>query len=90
MNINKIYIQDIKEFYCNTLTISILRADLIDPVVSGNKWFKLQFYVRDAIAVGKTTLATSLVQLAKSLQGVSRQAIAPASIIARAATPRAV
>lgn len=58
MNINKIYIQDIKEFYCNTLTIGILRADLIDPVVSGNKWFKLQFYVRDAIAAGKTTLAT--------------------------------
>ena len=40
------------------MTISILRADLIDPVVSGNKWFKLQFYVRDAIAAGKTTLAT--------------------------------
>jgi 1-aminocyclopropane-1-carboxylate deaminase len=58
MNINKIYIQDIKEFFCNTLTISILRADLIGPVVSGNKWFKLQFYVRDAIAAGKTTLAT--------------------------------
>jgi len=30
----------------------------LDPVVSGNKWFKLQFYVRDAIAAGKTTLAT--------------------------------
>ena len=58
MNINKIYIQDIKEFFYNKLTISILRADLIDPVVSGNKWFKLQFYVRDAIAAGKTTLAT--------------------------------
>jgi 1-aminocyclopropane-1-carboxylate deaminase len=40
------------------LNISILRADLIDPVVSGNKWFKLQLYVRDAIAAGKTTLAT--------------------------------
>jgi 1-aminocyclopropane-1-carboxylate deaminase len=58
MNINNIYIQDIKELRCNTLSISILRADLIDPVVSGNKWFKLQLYVRDAIAAGKTTLAT--------------------------------
>jgi 1-aminocyclopropane-1-carboxylate deaminase len=27
-------------------------------MVSGNKWFKLQLYVRDAIAAGKTTLAT--------------------------------
>jgi 1-aminocyclopropane-1-carboxylate deaminase len=58
MNINNIYIQDIKELCGNTLYINILRADLIDPVVSGNKWFKLQFYVRDAIEAGKTTLAT--------------------------------
>ena len=58
MNINNIYIQDISEFFNNILNISILRADLIDPVVSGNKWFKLQLYVRDAIAAGKTTLAT--------------------------------
>jgi 1-aminocyclopropane-1-carboxylate deaminase len=58
MNINNIYIQDITGLCGNTLSISILRADLIDPVVSGNKWFKLQFYVRDAIAAGKTTLAT--------------------------------
>ncbi len=58
MNINNIYIQDIKGLCNNTLTICILRADLIDPVISGNKWFKLQFYVRDAIAAGKTTLAT--------------------------------
>ncbi len=58
MNINNIYIQDISKFFNNILDISILRADLIDPVVSGNKWFKLQLYVRDAIAAGKTTLAT--------------------------------
>jgi 1-aminocyclopropane-1-carboxylate deaminase len=58
MNINNIYIQDIKGLCNNALSISILRADLIDPVVSGNKWFKLQLYVRDAITAGKTTLAT--------------------------------
>jgi 1-aminocyclopropane-1-carboxylate deaminase len=58
MNINNIYIQDISKFFNNILNISILRADLIDPVVSGNKWFKLQLHVRDAIAAGKTTLAT--------------------------------
>ena len=58
MNINNIYIQDISQICDNKLNINILRADLIDPIVSGNKWFKLQFYVRDAIAAGKTTLAT--------------------------------
>lgn len=58
MNINNIYIQDISALYNNILNINVLRADVLDPVVSGNKWFKLQFYVRDAIAAGKTTLAT--------------------------------
>lgn len=58
MNINNIYIQDISALHDNILNINILRADMLDPVVSGNKWFKLQFYVRDAIATGKTTLAT--------------------------------
>jgi len=58
MNINNIYIQDISQLVNNILNINILRADVLDPVVSGNKWFKLQFYVRAAIAAGKTTLAT--------------------------------
>lgn len=58
MNINNIYIQDISALHNNILNINILRADVLDPVVCGNKWFKLQFYVRDAIAAGKTTLAT--------------------------------
>lgn len=58
MNIDNIYIQDISALYNNILNINILRADVLDPEVSGNKWFKLQFYVRDAMAAGKTTLAT--------------------------------
>ena len=58
MNIDNIYIQDISQICDNKLNINILRADVLDPVVSGNKWFKLQFYVNDAIAAGKTTLAT--------------------------------
>jgi 1-aminocyclopropane-1-carboxylate deaminase len=58
MNINNIYIQDISTLCGNTLNINILRADTLDPVVSGNKWFKLQLYVKDAIDNGKTTVAT--------------------------------
>ena len=58
MNINNIYIQDISTLCGNTLNINILRADKLDPVVSGNKWFKLQLYVKDVINTGKTTLAT--------------------------------
>ncbi|HEU4469591.1 MAG TPA: pyridoxal-phosphate dependent enzyme [Flavisolibacter sp.] len=37
-------------------TASVLRLDLLHPVISGNKWFKLQNYLKEALASGKTTL----------------------------------
>ena len=37
---------------------SVLRLDLIDPVISGNKWFKLKEYVGEAINENKTTILT--------------------------------
>lgn len=36
--------------------IDVLRLDRIHPVISGNKWFKLRFYIEEAMAAGKTTL----------------------------------
>jgi 1-aminocyclopropane-1-carboxylate deaminase/D-cysteine desulfhydrase-like pyridoxal-dependent ACC family enzyme len=36
----------------------ILRLDQLHPVVSGNKWFKLKYYLQDAITQQKTTIAT--------------------------------
>ncbi len=38
--------------------LSVLRTDKIHPVISGNKWFKLRFYIEDALNNGKTTLVT--------------------------------
>ncbi|HEX7846816.1 MAG TPA: pyridoxal-phosphate dependent enzyme [Chitinophagaceae bacterium] len=38
--------------------IAVLRLDKIHPVISGNKWFKLQFYLKDAIEQGKKTILT--------------------------------
>ncbi len=37
-------------------SINVLRLDVVHPVISGNKWFKLRFYIEDALALGKTTL----------------------------------
>jgi 1-aminocyclopropane-1-carboxylate deaminase len=37
---------------------SVLRLDLIDPIISGNKWFKLKEYVQEAINEDKTTIVT--------------------------------
>jgi 1-aminocyclopropane-1-carboxylate deaminase len=38
--------------------IDVLRLDLLHPVISGNKWFKLKGYLKAAKAENKTTLLT--------------------------------
>jgi 1-aminocyclopropane-1-carboxylate deaminase len=38
--------------------IDILRLDSIHPIVSGNKWFKLRYYIEEAIQKKATTLAS--------------------------------
>jgi 1-aminocyclopropane-1-carboxylate deaminase len=38
--------------------ISVLRLDQVHPVVSGNKWFKLENYLEDAAASGKGHIVT--------------------------------
>ena len=40
------------------LEVSLKRDDLIHPFLSGNKWRKLKYILRDARTKGKTTLAT--------------------------------
>lgn len=42
----------------NGLNIDVLRLDLIHPVVSGNKWFKLKYNIQEARRLKKTTLLT--------------------------------
>jgi 1-aminocyclopropane-1-carboxylate deaminase len=38
--------------------VFVLRLDKIHPVISGNKWFKLQFYLEEAKAQKKTRIVT--------------------------------
>jgi 1-aminocyclopropane-1-carboxylate deaminase len=40
------------------IRLDVLRLDKMHPVVSGNKWFKLQYYTSDAVNKGYTTLLT--------------------------------
>jgi 1-aminocyclopropane-1-carboxylate deaminase len=40
------------------ITISVLRLDRIHPVISGNKWFKLQYYLVQAKEQGKKKIVT--------------------------------
>lgn len=40
------------------VALDVLRLDAIHPVISGNKWFKLKYYLQDAQQKGYTTIAT--------------------------------
>ena len=51
-------IDSISSLYKFRTIIDVLRLDLVDPVISGNKWFKLNKYVSDAIKQHKNTLVT--------------------------------
>jgi len=40
----------------NGVRLSILRLDLVHPLISGNKWFKLKFNLQQALESGKKTI----------------------------------
>lgn len=42
----------------HNIFLDILRTDLLHPVVSGNKWFKLKYHVQDALAKHFDTILT--------------------------------
>jgi 1-aminocyclopropane-1-carboxylate deaminase len=45
ITVDEIDLPSVKE---KNIRVSVLRLDKIDPVISGNKWFKLKYYVEDA------------------------------------------
>ena len=42
----------------SAVSVKVLRLDLVHPVVSGNKWFKLKHYLDDAVLQGKKMVIT--------------------------------
>lgn len=60
MNVDVIYTQQIADMLLtkNNLLLDVLRLDVMHDVVSGNKWFKLKYYLEDAAATGFDTIAT--------------------------------
>ena len=50
LNVHDVFIQPLNDNYfrhCN-INVDVLRLDKIHPVVSGNKWFKLKYWLQDA------------------------------------------
>jgi 1-aminocyclopropane-1-carboxylate deaminase len=58
ITIDPITIDPITSFSRSTIESSILRLDKLHPIVSGNKWFKLRYYIEDAIAHNASTIAS--------------------------------
>jgi 1-aminocyclopropane-1-carboxylate deaminase len=53
MHFDKIITQTIDSnwLHKNNVQLSVLRVDAVHAIVSGNKWFKLKYYLSDALAV---------------------------------------
>jgi 1-aminocyclopropane-1-carboxylate deaminase len=51
-------LQSIKHLSNNKVLVDLLRIDQFHPIVSGNKWFKLRFYLEEAIYQQKNTIAS--------------------------------
>ena len=53
-----ITVDDISTFYKKKIEVAVLRLDKISNVVSGNKWFKLRYYLEEAKAQHKNGILT--------------------------------
>jgi 1-aminocyclopropane-1-carboxylate deaminase len=58
INIQNIHIQPLPGLSAANIQTDILRLDLVHPIVSGNKWFKLKYYLEEAKAKGAGCVAS--------------------------------
>ena len=57
---NRVIIQplDIDWYQHKVVCVDILRLDLLHPVISGNKWYKLRLNIKHAIEGGYKAIVT--------------------------------
>ena len=56
--LNDIPVDSISFLYEKKIEVDVLRLDKISPVVSGNKWFKLRYYLEEAKSQHKKSILT--------------------------------
>lgn len=56
--LTSIAIEDISALYDKQIEVAVLRLDKISPVISGNKWFKLRYYLEEAKSLDKKGIIT--------------------------------
>ena len=55
ITVDEVHLPAVKK---KNIRVSVLRLDKIDPVISGNKWFKLKYYLEDAKKQQKNNIVT--------------------------------
>jgi 1-aminocyclopropane-1-carboxylate deaminase len=58
LDANTIQIQSLNCDWWKNIQCDVLRLDQLHPIVSGNKWFKLRYYLYDAIRKGRKRITT--------------------------------
>ena len=58
LTLDPITIDPLTNLSSSTVEASMLRLDKLHPIVSGNKWFKLRYYIEEAISQSCTTIAS--------------------------------
>jgi len=56
--LNDITVDPISFLFENKIEVDVLRLDKISPVISGNKWFKLRYYLEEAKSQHKKSILT--------------------------------
>jgi 1-aminocyclopropane-1-carboxylate deaminase len=51
-------IQPLRTLFAGGPSVDVLKLQEVHPVVSGNKWYKLQYYLQEAVERGRTKIIT--------------------------------
>jgi 1-aminocyclopropane-1-carboxylate deaminase len=51
-------IQPLRTFFAGGPSVDVLKLQEVHPVVSGNKWYKLKYYLQEAVERGYTSIIT--------------------------------
>lgn len=52
------FLQTLHSYSNSNIKVDVLRLDEVHPIVSGNKWYKLQYYLREALMNKHTAIAS--------------------------------
>lgn len=58
LSFESITTDNVSSFYQRKIEVDVLRLDKISPIISGNKWFKLRYYIEEVLSQQKKGILT--------------------------------